>query len=58
MIDVMVEGCGCNLVVWTETDGETWDLHIGPCCEACEKMALSSAQSGLGRPVRVVFESN
>jgi len=49
LIDVIVEPCGCNLLVWSEPAGDGWELHCGPCCEDCEKTFIAAVRDGLGR---------
>jgi hypothetical protein len=54
LLDVIIEPCKCNLKVWAEVYAGAWELHIGPCCESCEKLAIESARNALGQLPRII----
>jgi hypothetical protein len=39
LVDAVIDPCLCNLMIWTECDGEQTSIHIGPCCPRCERTA-------------------
>ena len=56
LIDIIVDPCLCNLVVWVETDVDGWDLHISAKCSSCRKIGLEAAEKALGKLPPVTFE--
>ncbi len=56
LLDVIIDPCLCNLVVWVETDVDGWELHIAAACKNCRRMGLEAAQRALGKLPPVTFE--
>ncbi len=41
LMDVIVVPCNCNLQIWVEDTS----IHVGPCCESCERVAIESIRA-------------
>lgn len=52
ILDIRVSPCGCKLQLWAAGG----DLHMGPCCEDCEKMLLEEIERAYGRKFPIVYE--
>lgn len=56
LLDAVIDPCLCNLVLWSESTADGWNLHIGPCCSKCLKLALKAAQASFAHLPPVIFE--
>ena len=56
LLDVIIDPCLCNVIVWVEVDADGWELHIAAACRSCRELALQSAQKALGKLPPVTFE--
>ena len=56
LLDVVIDPCLCNLMVWVEVDADGWELHIAAKCANCRRMGLQAAERALGKLPPVTFE--